>query len=291
MPVFQRAVIVGVGLLGGSIGMALRRRGLANQVVGTGRRIQSLLEASSLGAITEHTCDLSAACAKADLVVICTPVQSITDYVKQVAACSLANNALITDVGSTKGRICADLPDSVHKYFCGSHPMAGSENSGVRFASDHLFEDRLTIVTPTRTTPKILTERTEQLWQSLGCRTVLMSPQQHDCSIARVSHLPHLIAAALAGQTADDLLALTGPGWRDTTRVAAGNVELWRQIITDNRLPVLESLRDFTNSLQQWISTLENDDQSQLIELLQRGKQQRDQASGAAHHAQPDGTN
>lgn len=291
MPDFQRAVIIGVGLLGGSIGMALRQRGLAKQVVGTGRRIESLIEASSLGAVTEHTCDLSAACDQADLVVVCTPVQSITDYVTQVVACSLAPEVLITDVGSTKGRICSDLSEPVHNYFCGSHPMTGSENSGVRFASGDLFQDRLTIVTPTNATPTNLTERTERFWQSLGCRTVLLSPEQHDRSIARISHLPHLVAAALAGQTTNDLLPLAGPGWRDTTRVAAGNVELWRQIITDNRLPVLESLRDFVDSLQQWISMLEVDDQSQLIDLLQRGKRQRDQASKAKDYSQPDGTN
>ena len=115
--------------------------------------------------------------------------------------------------------------------------MAGQRQSGVRHASADLFEQRLTIVTPTARTPDSLVDRAQQFWQSLGCRTLRMAPDQHDQAIARVSHLPHLIAAALSGATDPSLLPLVGSGWCDTTRVAAGSVELWQQIIAENQQP------------------------------------------------------
>lgn len=272
MPELHRVVIVGVGLLGGSIGLALRRRGLARQVIGTGRRAQTLSEAKALGAIDDFICDLETACTAADLVVVCTPVQSIAPFTHKIQLCALASDCLVTDVGSTKANICRDLPDSAHRSFCGSHPMAGSQLSGVRFASADLFEDRLTIVTPTPQTPVELSRRTEQFWQSLGCRTVQMSPERHDQAMAGISHLPHLIAAALAAQTDDSLLPLAGPGWADTTRVAAGDVELWRQIIVENQQPVLQAMRDFSGSLQPWIAALERGDSALLTQLLDQGK-------------------
>lgn len=273
--IFNRAVIVGVGLLGGSVGLALRARGLAHHIVGWGRREKSLQQALQLGAVDAIETDLLNACRDADLVVVCTPVQCVAP---QVLTCLdlIAAGGMITDVGSTKQSICDELTGRGDASFCGSHPLAGSEKSGVEFASPELFNGRLTVVTPTAQTCPELAQRTEAFWQSLGSRTLRMSPQEHDCGVARTSHLPHLVAAALAAGTPDALLPLAASGWCDTTRVAAGGVEMWRQILQQNRLPVLDALEQFTASLEIWIEALRRDDAEQIEQLLLAGKQQRD---------------
>lgn len=272
---FNRAVIVGVGLLGGSVGMALRARGMARHVVGWGRRVESLQEALEVGAVDAIQSDLSKACRDADLVVICTPVQCVVPH---VLACLevIAADGLITDVGSTKQSICNELIGRGDRNFCGSHPLAGSEKSGVSFASPELFDGKMTVVTPTAVTCPELAGRTEKFWQALGSRTLRMSPQEHDYGVARTSHLPHIVAAALAAETPDALLPLAASGWCDTTRVAAGGVELWRQILQENRLPVLEALQQFTASLEIWTEAIRRDDAEQIEQLLLAGKQQRD---------------
>lgn len=279
MPQYQKVAIVGVGLLGGSIGLALRKLGLANLVYGVGRNPQTLGQAQSLGAITHSDSRLEAACDGADLVLVCTPVQSIVHYVQGCLNCNLSPECLITDVGSTKVGICQTIPAAGHSHFCGSHPMAGSDRSGVQHASADLFEKRLTIVTPTAWTPPSLAARTEAFWQSLGCRTIQLPALEHDQAMAQVSHLPHLVASALASVTDASLLPLTGPGWQDTTRIAAGSVELWQQIVAENRQPILEALRGYSNQLQTWIAALESGDDRLLSELLKSGKDKRDLVS------------
>ncbi len=272
---FQRAVIVGVGLLGGSLGLALRERKLAGQIVGWGRSRASLQAALDLQAVDCVETELSTACAGADLVVVCTPVELIVPQVLQCLS-AMSPEGLVTDVGSTKQTICAALAETASKNFCGSHPLAGSDKSGVCHASAELFVGRLTVVTPSGQTSPELCQRTEKLWQALGCRTLRMSPDEHDRGVACTSHVPHVVAAALASSTPAELLPLAASGWCDTTRVAAGSVELWRQILMDNRLPVLEALERFSTSLHPWIKALRCGDAQQLEQLLQAGKQQRD---------------
>ena len=272
---YERVLIVGVGLLGGSLGMALLRRKLAAQVVGWGRRPEALQQALELGAISEVSHDLPSACAGTDAVVICTPVQQVVQNAAE-AAQYLTPGAWITDVGSIKGSICSGLPAAVHPFFCGAHPLAGSEKSGVAFADAQLFQDRLTIVTPTDDTPADLADRVAKFWEQVGSQTLRMTPDEHDQAVARISHLPHLLASALAGVTPDGLLPLAASGWCDTTRVAAGNVELWRQIMCENRSPLLAAARKYRAALDEWIEALERGDDERLQHLLQTGKQQRD---------------
>ena len=272
---FDRVVIVGIGLLGGSLGLALRERGLADCVVGVGRHAAGLAEAVELGAITEFETDYRRACTDADLAIICTPVQHVTEWVRRCLS-AMPLSALVTDVGSTKRTICESLSKEHHRRFCGSHPLAGSDKSGVQHAEAGLFGGRLAVVTPTADTAADLVVRTEALWHRLGSRTLRMGPVEHDEALARTSHLPHLVASALAAATADHLLPLAASGWCDTTRVAAGNVELWRQIVCENRMPVLHALRHFAHSLEAWIEALEQNDDKRLTQLLESGKQQRD---------------
>lgn len=277
MKSWDTVAIVGVGLIGGSIGLALRERSLARNVVGVGRNRQRLSIAEQRGAVTSTTTDWPEGVHNADLIVVCTPVARVVEHVKQVSR-SCGPNVLITDAGSTKGRICRELGSKpgAGGVFVGSHPMAGSHKSGPEHARADLFVGSLTLVTPTDTTREEDAEQIEAFWKSLGSNVIRTSPEDHDRAVAAISHLPHVVAAALSGATSPDHLPLAGRGWRDTTRVAAGDVELWRQILADNRDHILQSLDNFAKVLTEFRDALAADDQTELTGLLEVGKRNRD---------------
>lgn len=274
---WNQVAIIGVGLLGGSVGLALRERGLAKHVVGIGRRQASLKKAKQIGAVDSTTTDVARGVKGAAHVVVCTPVEQIAEFVR-LAAKSCDEGALITDVGSTKESIVAELGNKLERQvaFIGSHPLAGSEKAGVEFARADLFAGRVTVVTPTRQTKAEHYAAIAKLWESLGARVVRMTPAAHDAAVAATSHVPHLLASALAAATPEELLPLTAGGWLDTTRVAGGDAELWRQIFSGNRLHVLKSLAKFEKVLTSFRKALEQDDQGQLLRLLEAGKKTRD---------------
>lgn len=273
---FECVVIVGVGLLGGSIGMALRSRKLAKRVIGFSPRGHSLDAAIARSAIDAGATSLADACRGADLAIICTPVQSVCDFAGQ---CSdfMPDCGLITDVGSTKSSIVQAVSKSAaSSKFVGSHPMAGSEKSGVEHARETMLDGKLVIVTPNDHPDESRVRTTEYLWQSLGARTIRMSPSEHDSAVARTSHLPHVLAAALAAATPAELLPLAASGWRDTTRVASGGANLWRQILEENQQPVAAVLEEFAADLNEWLAALKSGDGNKLEQLLLEGKQKRD---------------
>ncbi len=277
MPRWKKVAIVGVGLIGGSIGLALRKRKLAKEVVGVGRRAASLRAAEQAGAVTATTLDLASGVQNAEFVVICTPVSGIVEQVRE-AALHCAAGAIITDAGSTKEHIVAALPSKFSRdvAFIGSHPMAGGEKSGPENASADLFVGRRVIVTPKRGgAPKKLKELVA-FWLSLGAETIKMSPAAHDAAVAAISQTPHLIVAALAAATSLQHISLASTGFQDTTRIAAGDADLWRQILADNRDHVLKSLDKFETVLASFRQSLENDDHQKLKRLLETGKKHRD---------------
>jgi prephenate dehydrogenase len=232
---FRQITIMGVGLLGGSIGLALRGVAPHCRIVGSGHRRASLDRAVEMGAIDAGLLDPADAVAGADLVILCTPVGSFEKIIGQIAA-ALPSGCLLTDVGSTKRTIVrlaeSHLPKGVA--FVGSHPMAGSEKRGVEFARADLFHGQLCILTPTPATKPAALERVESFWQSLGMRTTRLSPPDHDRLLADISHLPHLLAAALVAMQDEKALELCGKGFLDTTRIAGGDGALWRDILIDN---------------------------------------------------------
>lgn len=278
---FETIAIVGVGLLGGSIGLAIRERHLARRVVGIGRDLARLREAENRHAVTEVTTDLAAGVRDANLVVICTPVENVVDFVKQIAP-AVGKGTLITDVGSTKATIVAGADKALAggtglwASFVGSHPLAGSEKNGVLFAKSDLLEGRTVVITPSEDTNRDAADNVERFWQALGAKTVRMAPGEHDAAVAAASHLPHLIASALAAATPEGALPLTATGWGDTTRVAGGDVELWRQILLDNRLHTLNALKGFEKVLSDFRTALEAGDSAALAKLLTQGKRIRD---------------
>jgi prephenate dehydrogenase len=298
MAEYDTVAIVGVGLIGGSIGLALRERGLAREVVGIGRgasratdpnhvgpprRTSSLDAALKLGAIDRATTDLAAGVAGANVVVVCTPVDKVVQYVVNVAA-ACPKDALITDAGSTKEAIvtAADAALASHRAgprFVGSHPIAGDHRGGPEFARGDLFEGRAVVITPTsHTRPAAVTE-VSGFWENLGGKVSTMSPAEHDSALAMTSHLPHLMASALVAATPAELLGLTAGGWRDATRIAGGDPNLWLPIFASNRQAVLEALARFDLQLSAMREMLEQADDIGLGRALQMAaarKSQRD---------------
>ena len=270
--------IAGVGLIGGSIGLAALERQLARRIIGIGRHPQKLEQAQALGAITDFATNLEDGVAEAQLIIICTPVRFIAQQVCQALAVS-NGDAIVTDAGSTKQQII----DQVHQQageaaerFVGSHPLAGSEKSGAEHAVANLFLNRSVIVTPTSATNKIAQQQTIEFWQQLGSRTHLMTPAEHDQILAATSHLPHLLASVLAAATPDAALPFVSTGWLDTTRVAAGDPELWTQILQQNQTEVRQSLSHFQSVLEQFSQALDQDQWETLAQILALGKTQRD---------------
>ncbi len=273
---WDTVAIVGVGLMGGSIGLALRRRGLAREVVGIGRRTATLQVARRMGAITRSTLDIARGVARAELVVVCTPVGQIVADVQRVAA-ACRPDALVTDVGSTKASIVQGVAAlKLPIRYVGSHPLAGSERNGPAAATADLLVGRVVVITPTTDTQPKDGRLVRRFWRSLGARVVEMSPEEHDACVAAISHLPHLSASALAGSTPLGAMPLAAQGWRDTTRVASGDIRVWREILIDNRQNVLVRLDAYLRRLEDFRRALADADSSALERLLCEGKRRRD---------------
>lgn len=274
---WETVAILGVGLIGGSIGLALRRRGLARQVVGIGRRAASLKVAEECGAVTATTTNLAQGVAKAELTVVCTPVADIVDHVRQVAV-ACPEGALVTDVGSIKALIVNQLDGGLPRgvRFVGSHPLAGSEKGGPGEASETLFDGKTVVVTPTNKTVDADRQSLVEFWSSLGAEVVIETAERHDQILAATSHLPHLVASALAAATPIDQLRLTATGWADTTRIAAGDPELWQQILLGNHQQVLSALGRFESLLGEMREAIAAQHASKLKDFLAEGKHHRD---------------
>lgn len=277
MPAYDTIAIVGVGLIGASIGLAVRERQVAKRVIGIGRTTATLRKAKQRGAIDESTTSLEKGVKAAQLVVVCTPVERVAQHVLAAAQAGPAQ-LLITDAGSTKADILTSVGNSLPKgaTFIGSHPLAGSEKAGPEFARGDLLVNRVVVVTPTQATPPDALTGLRRFWEALGARVVEMAPRDHDAAVAATSHAPHAIATALAAATPREYLDLVAGGWLDTTRIAAGDAELWRQILLANRDHSLRALAKFAKVLSQLRSALRDRDGEALRHLLEAGKQTRD---------------
>ena len=245
----KRLSVLGVGLLGGSIGLAVKSLISSCRVVGYGHRTSTLRAALERGALDDAYDHAAEAVRGADLVILCTPVGLLGPLLEEIAP-ALEPGAIVTDVGSTKRSIVARaarvLPagrGANAARFVGSHPMAGSEKRGVQYASADLFKDAVCITTPDGETDGAALENVESFWRLLGMRVRRLSPDDHDRLIADVSHLPHALAAALVSMQADEGIDLCGRGFLDSTRIAAGDGVLWRDILLDNRDNLLRQHR------------------------------------------------
>lgn len=275
-PFFPKLAIVGVGLLGGSIGLAARERKLAGRILGIGRSEDSLQQAQRVGAIDEYSLDLIRGVADADLVILCTPVRHIAQILPTVMA-HVKAGAIVTDVGSTKSTIVKvgeAASASSQGVFIGSHPMAGSEKSGVHHAHSRLFEGTNCFLTPTQQTPLAALATVGAWWRALGCRLAIARPERHDALVACISHLPHLIAVALVRTVADTqedvnlIKGIIGNGFRDTTRIASGSAQMWEDICAENIQEISTTIAAFQRNLNELIAAHNDPDGTLRRELL-----------------------
>ncbi len=281
---FERVVIVGPGLIGGSIGLGLKNRGIAGAVIGVGHRETSLARAVEVGAIDEGSLDIGRAVNGADFVVLATGVELMEKLAGEIVPL-LCDDAILTDVGSTKVRICSAIEKLVSDRlagkggkvrYVGSHPLAGSEKRGIDAASEELFEEALCILTATEHTDVESLQKVKAMWHALGAKTLEISPEEHDRRLARVSHLVHLAAAGLVNIADEDSRSLAASGFLDTTRVASGDARLWKEICLSNREHLLAALGDYIASMNKFRQALENSSGEEIVGLLEEAKKSRD---------------
>lgn len=269
--------IVGVGLIGGSLAAAIQQRGLARRVIGVGRSRERLNAARHAGLIDDVSTDVQNAAQESQVVVVCTPVDRIVADVRAAAAV-MPPGSLITDAGSVKGMICESLREFAGgpATFLGSHPLAGSEKQGFEHASPALFDQKVCVLTPTDKTPADALQRLHHFWQAVGMQTCELTPAEHDRVLAATSHLPHAVAAALASTLTAELRPFAASGFRDTTRIAAGDPDLWTAIFEQNSSALLGALARMGEEIASFQRILRSGDMASLKNWLQQAKTSRD---------------
>lgn len=279
-----KIAVLGAGLLGGSLLAALRKKSPSLNLRAWARRDETVQEIAQLNLADTASTDLDVVTQDAELVILCTPVDTMIGLAEKLRAAKLAPNCVVTDVGSVKAPIVTAIEDvlSAKKIaFIGSHPMAGSEKSGLKNARADLFDATTCIITPTLFTTEIALHQVRWLWTHVGCRVLEMSPEEHDRKIASISHMPHLAAVAVALSALHDdpdAAQCMGNGFRDTTRIASGDPELWTGIISQNRPQALASLGELQATLDRLIQVIEQGDDKALHSILDQAKTLRDQA-------------
>lgn len=275
---FKTVSILGVGLIGGSLALALKEKKLVNKIIGYGRNEQRLKEALKLGIIDSYTTFLKEA-SEAELIVLATPVGLFEKIIIEMLD-YLKKGTIIIDVGSVKESIVNTietmLPIGVS--FVGTHPIAGSDKTGFEYANKDLFKKAKVILTPTENTDKSALEKISKLWQKIGAVVELMSPEQHDKIYALVSHLPHLISFCMVNTVAEmdkNFIKYAGSGFKDTTRIAKSSPEIWRDILMMNDKNILQCLEIFAKNLEEIKKMLSKKDSEGVKTFIEKAKNLR----------------
>ncbi len=278
----ERVAIIGTGLIGSSLGLGLKELSQIKEVVGIDKDSRHLQEAEDIGAI-DRPAELKSGVQGMDLVVLAVPVGVICDLAAKIEP-YLDSDTVVTDVGSTKTEVVTKLENKFQdSIYIGGHPMAGSEIAGPAGADKYLFENAIYVLTKTKSTDQTTLDKIQEMIEELGAQVLILTPEQHDQIIAVTSHLPHVVAVSLMGvmadyAEADDLItSLTAGGFRDTTRIAAGNPLMWKDIFLNNKEQVLTAIDTFTNNLEELQELIKNEQAGKLKEKLADIKAARDQ--------------
>lgn len=280
---FKKITIIGVGLIGGSLALALREKGYTGEITGVGRTIENLQEAKRLGIVDGFSQDVAEGVRGADLVLVAVPVMK-TGEVVRAAAPSLEPGCIVTDAGSVKESVISDvdrfLPEGVH--FVPGHPIAGTESSGAGAAFAELYRGRVCILTPTPGTDEGALRKVSAMWEEAGSRVVLMDPAAHDKVLAAVSHLPHMIAYSLVNTVADvedqgtEALSYSAGGFKDFTRIASSSPEMWADICAMNSRAIVAMIEGFQKRLEGLKNLISSGDTEALKAEFKRAKGVRD---------------
>jgi prephenate dehydrogenase len=279
----ERLCIIGVGLIGGSLARALREAGACREVVGAGRNAGNLQTAVELGVIDRYETDLAQAVSGADMVVVCVPLGAMEGVFKAIKG-QLAENVVLTDVGSAKGSVIDAAQrafGSVPEFFVPGHPIAGTEQSGVEASFPGLYNDRRVILTPLPGTSTLATGRVRDMWEAAGAQVVSMNPVHHDAVLAATSHLPHLLAYSLVDTLArlddnDEVFEYAAGGFRDFTRIASSDPVMWRDVCLANGDAIVLMVEHYINDLQVLSEAIRNRDGQQLLDVFAAAKAARD---------------
>lgn len=279
----QNIAILGYGLMGASLALGLKKRGFTGRILGYARREETRTRALKLNVADAVFADPVDAVREADIIVICVPIWTIAKLAEEIIP-ALKPGAVVTDVGSTKSELLKTMEllfAGSEACFVGSHPIAGSEKTGIEAGHADLYEGRLTVVCPSADTPEAAEQAVSSLWKSAGSEVVEMSPAEHDAMLASTSHLPHMVAAALARSVADGDPAkkadFCGTGFKDTTRVASGSADMWVDIIDTNRAALEAELDRFHEELQGLIKILRGGNGDDIRKWLEAAATDRNQ--------------
>jgi prephenate dehydrogenase len=280
---FQKITIIGVGLLGGSIGLAAKKRRVAGEIAGFVRSAKHISNCEKFCATDFATTDLLAAVSNSDLIILCTQLAQMLPLAKQFLP-ALKRGVIVTDVGSVKAGVVRELETLVQKsgaHFVGSHPMAGAEKTGVAAARENLFENAVCVLTPTKKSNVAAVRKLETFWKSLGARVLKLDAAQHDLLVSRSSHLPHVVAATLANMVLNPSnpktqSQLCANGFRDTTRIASGSPEMWRDIALANRKNISRSVDAFVLELKKFQIAMKRNDAKAVSQFFATAKARRD---------------
>ncbi len=274
---FKRVSIIGMGLLGGSIGMDIKKKAIADEVVGIVHRAEQVDECINAGAIDRGTVSNVEGTKDADMIILATPISVMPKIANEIKA-NVKAETIVIDVASVKGKLVKQMEEILGPNYVGTHPMAGSEKKGITAAKTGLFYRSKCIITPTdKTRPEFL-KRVREFWSTFQANTIILSPEEHDKIIALVSHLPHLMASSLVNTMADDPKASScvGPGFRDSTRIAASQPLLWKEICEWNREEILAVIDKFQNKLSVFKSFIEKSNWNGVFDELKKAKEIRD---------------
>ncbi len=279
----DKLVIIGVGLIGGSLSLALKQAGLVEQVVGCGRNLDNLKRGVELGILDAYEAEISRAIKAADMVVVAVPLGAMTSVFEQIAP-ALEAQTVVTDVGSAKGSVVAAarpvFADKIHQFVPG-HPIAGTERSGVEAGFATLYQNRKVIVTPTEETDAHNTGKVISMWESCGATVESMSIDHHDKVLAATSHLPHMLAYALVHHLShlnehEEIFRYAAGGFRDFTRIASSDPVMWRDVCLANGPALLELISQYQDEMSRVAAAIESRDSEQLLSLFGRAKSERD---------------
>lgn len=275
----RRVAILGVGLLGGSVAKSIRRLRPKTQFVGLARSAEKQQRLQSLGWLDDVGDSVSSVCQDCDVVVVAAPVDRIAELVLH-ASDHLAKDALITDVGSTKAGIVAEVERSkaASNLFVAAHPIAGSEKSGAEFAVETLFDGKTIVITPGEDADESRVQKADLFWRLTGGLTTQMSPAEHDAHLAAVSHVPHFVSALVATMARPEARPLVGSGWQDITRVAAGDPTMWTAICKENRAAIEQELIRFRGELDRVMEMIVGGHDQALQNWLAKAKNVKEQA-------------
>lgn len=279
--------IVGVGLLGGSIGYILKKKGFASEVIGIGRNEERLKRAVELGAIDSFSLDFDSRLSVVDILIVAVPVTMIASFVKR-AAPFLKEGAIITDVGSTKKTVTEEVEAILppHLRFVGGHPMAGSEKTGVEALDPYLFENAYYVLTRSSKTDSEAFNDVKRMVNQLDATCIEMDVDLHDMSVAMISHAPHVVAAAMVNcaervdNGTDRVLSLAAGGFKDTTRIASGSPEMWVDICTTNRDRIIDILDCLESDINDFKEAIKSADRERIKQLFSTAKKTRDSLPG-----------